>query len=137
VEKVSIFLDTGFFLAYYDSRDKYHKRALELVKKIFSGEFGTVFTSEYIFDETTTLTLARKGPAKAIELGEAILNSEIEIASILKEAFDRAWNLFKQRKNLSFTDCTTLEAMKANGIKNLASFDKGFSQFKKEISILG
>ncbi len=134
---MSIFLDTGFFLAYYDSRDKYHKRAFALAEKIFSNEFGAVFTSDYIFDEATTLTLARKGPLKAAELGEAILNSEIEVITVLKEVFDSSWKLFKQRKSLSFTDCTTIEAMKVNGIKKLASFDKGFSQFKKEIKIVG
>jgi hypothetical protein len=135
VEKVSVFLDTGFFLAYYDTRDKYHGKAFALAKKIVSKEFGAIFTSEYVFGESITLTLARKGPEKAIELGETILNSEIEIISISKEIFAKAWELFKQRKNLSFADCATIEAMKANGIKNLASFDRGFNQFKKEINI--
>jgi len=106
------------------------------MKEIESGAFGHIFISDYVFDETITLLRSRLNEKKAIEVGEAIFNSEIEIIFMFKELFESAWQLFIKRNKLSFTDCSIVETMKSNGIKYLASFDKEFNQFKKEIMIV-
>lgn len=47
------------------------------------GYYGNVFTSDYIFDESVTVTLVRtKEIKRAIALGEYILNSEINLLSV-------------------------------------------------------
>lgn len=132
-----MFIDSGYFIAFADVRDSNHRAAVELSKKLSSGDFGALCTSDYIFDEVVTCILTRaKSSARAIEFGNRILNSEVKLLNLSSEVFDASWRLFQQRKNLSFTDCTTVEAMKANGIKNLITFDRGFNQFRKEVNII-
>ena len=127
---MSVFLDTGFILALANDTDQYHKTALKLSELMENNEFGSVFTSDYVFDETVTLAMVRKNHLKAVEIGDFLLDSKIEILAISQTNFDNAWKLFKERKNLSFTDCTIIKIMDENNIKNLATFDKEFKQFK-------
>lgn len=69
-------------------------------------------------------------------MGEKILNSEITVLEVPKNIFETAWKIFKERKGMSFTDCTTVALMKENKIHNLATFDGGFRQVR-EINALG
>ena len=82
-----------------------------------------------------TLTMTRQNHEKALEIGQSIIDSEIIILDVSGKIFDEAWGLFKQRKNLSFTDCVTVKIMLENHIQNLATFDEHFRQFK-ELNIL-
>lgn len=134
---MSIFIDASYLIGYYNKEDKHHQRAMGL-SGIFSGkEFGTVYISDYIFTETMNYLITRtKSRELAIELAGYIFNSEMEIIYMDKTIFQKAFELFGQRKNLSFTDCTTIEIMRAYGIKSIATFDSGFGQFGKELKIL-
>jgi Predicted nucleic acid-binding protein, contains PIN domain len=112
--------------------DDRHDDAVRIVNDAVTGVYGTAVITDYIFDETVTLTLARtKDISKAIAVGERLSN--LEILKINQTLFDAAWNIFraqKARKKLSFTDCTTIAAMKLNGIDKIAAFDFGFVQVK-------
>lgn len=56
---MSIFADTGAFLAYRNKKDKYHETALKLFKDALKGKYGQIYTSDYIYDEALTLALIR------------------------------------------------------------------------------
>lgn len=121
-----IFIDTNVFVAYYNKRDIHHERSLELIKRAIEGYYGKIFTSDYVFDESVTVTLVRtKDIEKAVALGEYILNSEIELLSVDETRFFESWNLFKEIE-MSFTDCTNLSLMKLYGIDKIMTFDMGF-----------
>ncbi|MDO8634237.1 MAG: PIN domain-containing protein [archaeon] len=132
---MSILLDSSFTIAFANQKDKYHENALGLSELIKSKEFGEVFTSTYVFDETITYILARHGHSKAVEIGKMLLNSEITVLRVSENVFAQAWELFQSRQNLSFTDCTNVKLMAEHNIKNLATFDHHFRQFK-EINLL-
>lgn len=132
---MSVFLDTGYFVALINKQDIYRKEALTISELIKDGKYGIIFTSNYIFDELITHIMVRQNHSKAVKVGQSIIESDIKILEVLQTTFDDSWSLFKQRKNLSFTDCTIVKAMEQNNIKNLATFDKEFKQFK-EINIL-
>jgi len=132
---MSIFLDTSFIVAFSNESDVNHKDAIQISELIKTGNFGNAFISTYIFDEAVTLVLVRQNHAKAVSLGNSILNSEISVLDVSHTAFEDSWKLFNQRKNLSFTDCTSIKIMLENGIRNIATFDRGFKQFK-EINVL-
>ena len=51
---MSVFIDTGVFVAARNMRDINHKRAVELLEKAIKGEYGEIFTSDYVFDEAVT-----------------------------------------------------------------------------------
>ncbi|MDO8627206.1 MAG: PIN domain-containing protein [Candidatus Diapherotrites archaeon] len=135
---MTIFVDTSILIAYIDVRDSKHQQGLQILKDVISGNYGAAYFSDYVFDEAITFLFAKSKDVNVpISLGDFLLNSEINILTVSKELFDLSWVLFKQRKNISFTDCTIVETMRKHGIKNLATFDNGFKQFKKEFNILG
>ena len=132
---MSTFIDTGIFVAFHNIRDVNHKRARELIKRAVSGEFGPLYTSDYIFNESVTVALIRtKRPSIAINVGKMILGKLDKIPPFLirlnvdEETFKEAWKLFQKyaEKGLSFTDCTSISLIKTKGIKSIMSFDKGF-----------
>lgn len=132
---MSVFLDAGYIIALHHENDSNHEKAVNLTKIIKSNEFGSIFTSKYVFAEVVVFTLIRQNHEEAIKLGDSIKNSEIIILDLSESLFEESWVLFKQRENLSFTDCTTVKLMKDNNIQYLATFDRGFLQFK-EINVL-
>jgi len=138
---MAIFIDTGIFVAFHNTRDKNHERAIEIIKAIASGQHGAAYTSDYVFDEAVTVTLTRtRRHDVALRLGEMLLGIEIQpfvtILNLDEGAFRASWHLFTAitDRGLSFTDCTSLALLKAHGIEYLASFDTDFDGLVPRIS---
>lgn len=125
-----IFVDSSIFIAYGMKDDINHKRAVELVGKMASGRYGSMVTSDYVFDETvTTIFSSSKSMEKAVLAGN-IIKESIEILKIDEGVFEDSWKMFKSQKasRFSFTDCTSIATIRASGVKDLASFDKEFER---------
>ncbi len=132
-----ILLDTSFVVAYYNTADNNHNKAVEIMNSLTAGGYGDIFITDYIFDEIATVAFVRlKNLNKTIEIGEAV-NSLAKIDYIGKDVFEDTWKLFKGQTatKFSFTDCSTLSMMKKNGIKNIATFDEDFKK-AKEINVV-
>ena len=127
---MDIFIDTGIFVAVLNSDDDSHPRAKELWKKALKGEFGQIYTSDYVIDETVTLILARtKNHNLAIKSGKYIIDSpRINKIWLNQGIFQQTWEKFQQLKDkkLSFTDCTSITLVETKLIKQIMSFDCGF-----------
>jgi hypothetical protein len=127
---LSVFVDTSVLVAARNVDDKHHLRAKELMKSMLRGEYGEIYTSDYVVDEAVTLMLRRTRRLKlAIDVGEYILSSpRIKKLRVLGEVFDAAWERFKslRERPMSFTDCTSLALTEKSGIGRIASFDSGF-----------
>jgi len=127
---MAILIDTSFFIAYSNIRDKNHKRSRELARDMFSGKYGHIIVTDHIFDETITTCLHRISRISEVEkLGNYILGSEIELIQITDELFRDAWLLFK-KYHYSFTDCTSAVFSKKYKIEYIAAFDRHFDSFK-------
>lgn len=130
---MSIFIDTGVFVAFHNTNDVNHSKALDLIKKIATGRLGSAYTSDYIFDEAVTTALIRtKKPETALTLGKMIQGELtapfIVILRVNTTAFEKAWKLFSRyaERGLSFTDCTSIALMNIKNIETIASFDTDF-----------
>ena len=134
---MALFIDTGIFVAAVNIADKNCERAKELLEKVLEGEFGAVYTSDYVIDETITATLARtKKLELAIGVGEYVLGTpRIRKLRVSEDVFDSAWGKFKSLggRPMSFTDCTSLALMEKSGVRNIASFDSGFDGLVERI----
>jgi hypothetical protein len=126
-----ILLDTSFIVAYYSSRDKYHNRAMELMRDIVEGSYGAIMITDYVFDETITTVASFNGVDAATRVGIELLDT-IEMIGIKSDNFTEAWKLFKAQRNtrLSFTDCTNVAVMRSSEIAKMATFDSDFKAFK-------
>lgn len=135
---MAVFIDTCIFLALYDLDDRYHQRSKELIKNALRGDFGIMFTSDYIIDEAVTAALVRtRRHALAVELGEyTIKSTRMTKLTVDEDTFKTAWSKFKkfEDRGLSFTDCTTIALLEKHGIKNLMSFDCDFDGLTQRIS---
>lgn len=128
---MSVFLDSSAIVAYYNTRDQHHERAIEILNEVFNDKYGLIYTSDYILDESVTVAWMRtKSKDIAISLGERLLFSEINLIIVTREIVDKTWELYQKEENPSFTDCSTAVLMKENGIDKIITFDKGFNKFK-------
>jgi len=127
---MAVFIDTGIFVAARNKRDVNHKRAVNLLRAALKGDYGAIYTSDYVFDEAVTVALVRTGkPDIAIDIGNFILSSKrLRIIHVNKTIFEEAWNVFIRysEKKLSFTDATSIAIMRMYNINYIMSFDRHF-----------
>ena len=135
---MAVFVDTGLFVAMHNADDEFHLRSKELVERALKGDFGRIFTSDYVVDEAITTALVRtKRHDLALDLGRYIIESpRITKVWVGEDAFKKAWGKFKvfKDKPLSFTDCTSIALVEMSGIKQIMSFDCGFDGLVPRIS---
>jgi hypothetical protein len=126
---MAVFIDTGVFVALSNADDELHSRSKELMESALKGQFGRIYTSDYVIEEAITTALIRtKRHDLAKDLGEYIIESpRITKFWTTKDSFDAAWKKFKTQRDkpLSFTDCLSLALMEKNRIKQMLSFDSG------------
>ena len=138
---MSVFLDTGFFVAFHNSRDVNHSRAVELMESLLGGEIGLGFTSDYVFDEAVTVALMRTGRHDvAVNLGNLILGVDrprfVTVLPVVEGIFNDSWSIFMRysERGLSFTDCSSITLVRKLDIESIISFDKGFDGILSRLS---
>lgn len=134
---MAVFIDTGIFVALRNADDDLHVRSKELMKSALRGEFGRIYTSDYVIDESMTTALIRtKRHDLAVDVGKYIIESpRITKLWTTEDSFNVAWEKFKtlSDKPLSFTDCVSLSLMEKNRTKQIMSFDSGFDGLVQRI----
>jgi predicted nucleic acid-binding protein len=127
---MAVFIDTSVFVALRNADDEFHVRSKELMRRALKGDFGRIFTSDYVIDEAVTTALVRtRRHDLAVDVGSYILNSpRIFKLWTTRDIFDRAWEKFKTFKDrpMSFSDCVSLAHIEKNDIRQIISFDSGF-----------
>ena len=127
-------MDTSFFIARFNRRDRNHRLASKFLQSQQEpgAEVLRLAFSDYIFDETvTTLLFRSRRHDSAAAAGKAILESKaFDRVSVDAPAFEAAWSLFLERpdKSWSFTDCTSFVLMENLGLRKALSFDRNFAE---------
>ncbi len=126
-----IFVDTGAFIALTDSDDENHITAKTFYKESIGK--GTKFiTTNFIVCETMNYLRAKVSHNVAVVFWENLKKSGIfEIMNITALLESTAFLIFKQYsdKDFSFTDCTSVAAMKSLKLNKVFAFDKHFDQY--------
>lgn len=135
-----IFIDTWAWYAIANRKDKDHKRAVSINKKLVKEKFQYV-TTNFIFGETYTLILIRgKNHKAAIDFGEKfkqmVKSGEVELIRISEEIEDEAWDIAKKYddKDFSYVDCTSFAVMNDLEITRAFTDDSHFEQIGFQIS---
>lgn len=134
---MSVFVDTGAFLAYRNKKDTYHEVSLKLFRNALKGEYGQMYTSDYIYDEALTLALVRTNSISvAMDIAEVILSPRIKMVFVDEELLENSTKIFKQYsgKNLSFTDAVSIEIMNKFDIEKYLGFDAHFNGIVEQVS---
>lgn len=131
-------MDTGIFFAAFSKNDTHHVEAVGLLECALLGKCGTIYSSDYIFDETVTLARVRTHNYEITsKIGDMIKNSSrIRLLRVDEDIFNKAWDIFGKyhNKELSFTDCTSIALVKTQKIDMIFSFDLHFDGILNRIN---
>lgn len=131
---MSVFVDTGVFVAHQNRRDAEHAEAKRAMDAMGSGRWGRPFTSDYVLDEAVTLTRSRTGShAEALVVAHRILGTAgyppvFDLLMVTGPVFRRALEVFQtyDDQELSFTDATIVALVEHRRIDHVLSFDDDF-----------
>lgn len=131
---MTIFVDTGVIFADHDTDAASHDTARAALETVYDGQFGQPYLSDYIYDESITLTRSRTGSFSAAQqLGDRLRGVDdyprvYEFLHVSPAVFTDAIQVFEQYRDqeLSFTDATTVAIIERHGIDQVLSFDDGF-----------
>ena len=131
---MSVLVDTGVFFAHHDHDAEHHDDAVVAFERLLDGEYGQPYTSDYVLDETVTLTRVRTDSFDAADtvarriLGEGTFPNVFEIVHLGPDDVQRSLETFRQYddQSLSFTDAATVHLCDTRGIDSVLSFDDDF-----------
>ncbi|MFB6233452.1 MAG: type II toxin-antitoxin system VapC family toxin [Haloarculaceae archaeon] len=131
---MSVFVDTGVFFAHHDTDAERHGDAVAALDAVLDGEYGQPYTSDYILDETVTLTRVRTGSFEAAETvaerirGEPPQPDVIDMLHVDPDDVAEAMATFRRYSDhdISFTDAMTIHLCESRGIEAVLSFDTDF-----------
>lgn len=125
-----MFLDTSFVVALEMARDNHHKAASAFWTGYVRKPIPLV-TTDLVFAEIVTFFNARGLHAKAVDVGDRLLGSDlVEIVTITPELRADAWAAFKRHadKKYSLADCASFVVMRKRRIGEALTFDDHFVQ---------
>lgn len=131
---MSVFVDTGVFFAHHDRDAERHDQAVAAFDALLEGTLRQPYTSDYVLDETVTLTRVRTGSFDAADtvasriLGEEPFPVVFEIIHVEPDDVNASLDTFRRYDDhdLSFTGSTTIRLCESRGIDAVLSFDDDF-----------
>lgn len=138
---MSVFIDTGVFYAHQDTDAERHDDAVTAVDEVLDGTYGQPYTSDYVLDETATLTRMRVGSFEAADtvvsriLGEEPFPDVFEVIHIEPDDLSGTVETFRRYDdhNLSLTDAATVFLCESRDIDAVMSFDSDFDGLVERI----
>lgn len=127
-------MDTSALVAVENLDDANHKSALDYRENIRLGRtpFRSLYSSNYVVDETLTLLRIRCGHHVAVAFRKTLdLSRLLKILWVTEPSEKAAWRIFEKHadKDFSFTDCTSFALMESEAIRTAFTFDEHFVQY--------
>jgi len=126
----TLFLDTAYIYALFNTRDQWHERAAEWERKV-AAENHPLVTTQFVLMEIANGLSALKFRRNAVSIIYALQNSVfVKIVPASSELFTKALNLYEQRqdKNWGLTDCASFVVMTENNLTDALTTDEHFRQ---------
>ncbi len=121
-----IFADSSYFIAIVNEKDQWHRRAIEILKKI---DDDLVVTDLIISESVTSVGSIGGGKAGLKVYNYITDNCQVTFAD--KATLDRAMRIYLMYDGtLSLADAVSLIVMEDYGIKTILSFDSDFDRVK-------
>lgn len=125
--KPAIFIDTSYFLALVNSRDKYHQAA-----KILAAQVKPPFvtSSAVLFELGNAMA---KPPYRALgtrTLQQIWVDTGIEVVPVTSDLFSQTVAFYQSRpdKAWGLTDCSSFVIMQQRGLHEALTADRHFEQ---------
>jgi predicted nucleic acid-binding protein len=125
-----IFVDTSFFVALMDPRDKNHRRAVEAFQSFQGQRLNRVLlTTNNVVLEAITVTRYEVGHALALTTGATLYSEKLaRIHRTTAEEEAAAFEYLKQHEDKAYSavDCLSFVVMLELGITEALAFDEDF-----------
>jgi len=119
-----IFIDSSYFMAAAHKKDRWHRRAVEMVGELSDEKL----VSELVIVESVTGIGAIGGGKAGVDLYEYI-SGNCEVVFVDRELLESAISTYlKYDGTLSVADAVSVEIMHRRGIKKIVSFDADFDK---------
>ncbi|MCX6649800.1 MAG: PIN domain-containing protein [Candidatus Bathyarchaeota archaeon] len=128
---MSLLWDTSAIVAYYYSNDIFHRAASDFMNEVKKKRiYKRFYITDCILDESLTFfECVVKNHGLAEEVGDALLESNfVTIEPVDGELLRESWDLFRHRRGLSFTDCTSFSLMRRIELTKAFTFDGHFKE---------
>ena len=136
-----LFVDTWGWIVIHNKREPRHTEVSAFFRK-FRAQRGSIYTTDYVLDETFTLLFRRLPTVLAVKmvtfLDKATEQGYLNLEMISPTRFEEAKNLrlkFQDKPMISFTDIVSMVVMKELNIESILTEDDHFIQvgmgFKK------
>lgn len=116
----------------HNKREPKHKK-VKAFYRTFRAEYGTLYTTDYVLDETLTLIFRRLPYSLAKEamnlFDSAIKQGYLNLEWIFPQRFVKAKELrlrFQDKPDISFTDLTSMVVMQELGLISIMTDDDHF-----------
>ena len=125
-----IFVDTFFWVALTDKRDRFHGETLRVMSQLRGAQ---LFTSEIVLIELVNF-FSEYGPhfrrAAVSRTREILESNQISVVEMTQSRFLAGITLHSQRpdKGYSLTDCISMQMMRELGIFEILTHDHHFAQ---------
>ena len=99
---MTVVVDSGVFYAQADRGAGRHDTAVAALSAVFSGGYGQPYVTDYIYDETVTLTLTRTdNHAEAMRVGRRLRGAGdfpelLHLQNLSQSVFDTAVDIFER-----------------------------------------
>lgn len=132
--KERLFIDTWGWIVIHNKREPRHAEVDDFYRR-WRLNGGSIFTTDYVLDETFTLFFRRlpfsvaKGSMGFLD--EAIREGYLILEWITHERFEKAKDLrlrFRDKPKISFTDLTSMVVMKELEVISILTEDEHFTQ---------
>jgi len=131
--KEELFIDTWGWLVIHNKREPRHTEVNRFYRS-FRADGGTIYTTDYVLDETLTLLFRRlpfsvAGEAMSI-LDNAVRHGYLTLEWISQQRFEKAKEFrlrFQDKPEISFTDLTSMVVMKELDLVSILTDDEHFA----------
>lgn len=122
-----IFVDTSFFVALRNRRDRHHEHAVALLRQ---RESAVLVTSNHVRGETWTYLIRKAGHGSAVAFLDSLESSQrIRIEAVTPEQETQAlrWLRRHDEREYSFVDATSFAVMQGLRLTQALAFDGDFA----------
>jgi predicted nucleic acid-binding protein len=131
---MTVIVDAGVLYADHDTNATRHEAAKEALESVYGGELGMPYVSDYIYDETMTLTRTRADSfvteKRICEIISCVCYypDKYEMLYVSAPVFVETVELFEKYddQELSVTDASTVALYERHDIDTVSSFDDDF-----------
>src|SRR5262245_65342983 len=125
-----IFADAVYWIALANRKDQWHAKVVQTMRSL--GQVALVTTDE-VLDEFLAYysghgPILRRDAAQTVE--DALADPLVSVRPQTRQSFLDGLALYRARldKGYSLTDCISMQAMRAEGIRDILAHDNHFTQ---------